>query len=196
MLSTLLLVAIGGSDFQTTMKHTEGSDFWFEMVPGPAPQGAHGAAIADVPLATMVTVLRDVEHFKEIFPQMTESRLLSRAGRIVSVHIGVVIIGFGGMARIPLSADIKQLEGHEDSGAVTFRQRTAGQSSFRRYDIDVRLTPLSPQKTLIEMWGSVVPDIPLVPDSLIEEENRKLVRRGVRALRLRAVGATFNPNDL
>lgn len=196
MLLLTLLLATGGSDLKTTLKNAEGADFWIEMVPGGQPQAAHGAGIAEVPLETVAPILRDVDHFKEIFPQMTESRLMSRAGRIISAHIGVVIIGFGGAARIPLSADIKQLEGHDDSGAITFRQRTAGNSSFKRYDIDVRLTPLSPTRTLIEMWGNAIPDIPFVPDSLIEDENRKLVRRGVRALRLRAAGAKFDPNTL
>ena len=196
MLLLTLLLATGGSDLQTTLKNAEGADFWIEMVPSGEPQPAHGAGIAEVPLETVAAILRDVDHFKDIFPQMTESRLMSRAGRIISAHVCVVIIGFGGVARIPLSADIKQLEGHDDSGAVTFRQRTAGESSFKRYDIDVRLTPLSPVRTLIEMWGNAVPDIPFVPDSLIEKENRKLVRRGVRALRLRAAGAKFDPNTL
>ncbi len=195
LLSTLLSLS-GGSDFATTLKNATGADFWIEMVPGAAPQAAHSAAIIDAPVETVAAIYRDVDRFKELFPQMTESRVTQRAGRIINAHIAVVIIGWKGIGRIPLQGDIRQIEQHEGE-AVWFHQRLAGgESSFKRYEIDLRLSPLPANKCLLEMWGMAVPNIPLVPDSLIETENRKLVRRGVRAVRLRAAGAKFDPNDL
>ena len=194
---SLCVALAGGDDFQLTLKNATGADFWIEMVPGPAPEARTLRPWSLPRRKQFAQIYRDVDHFKEIFPQMSESRVTARVGRIITAHIAVFIVGWKGMGKIPLSGDIRQIEQH-DGASIVFHQRLAGgPSEFQ----ELRDRP--PHHTAVGQavsGGNVgrgrARHSAFVPTSLIEDENRKLVRRGVRAVRLRAAGAKFDPADL
>src|SRR5688500_8101985 len=82
------VLALPGSDLRTTHSQLSGREYWVELVhfPDHKARGAHAAIMVPKPPEQVLGVLRDVERFKEIFPQFVESRLLSRVGKNIEAH--------------------------------------------------------------------------------------------------------------
>ena len=200
LLAVLCLAAMPGSDLQTTFKNAVGQDFWIEMIPHPEvdAKGAHGAVIVERPPAEVAALMRDIDNYKTLFAQVSDSKITQKVGKLVDAHVEAYIIMPGGITTVTLNAYIRHQDHIDDHGIWWVRQRSlSGRGSFKRYEVDARITPMDQgKKSLLEFWVMIVPDIPFVPDSIIEDENKKFARRALRALRLKATGVAYNPNDL
>lgn len=198
-LVALLLGAMPGSDLQSSFKAAVGKDFWIEMVPFPNtdPKGAHGAVVIDRPPADILLLMRDFDNYKNMFAQVSGSKVTQKVGRSIDARVDAYIIMPGGFTTIDLSVDLRYQDRTEDNGVVWFRQRNVGKGSFKRYEVDGRISPMDQgKKSLLEFWVMIIPDIPFVPDSVIEDENNKFARRAMRALKFTATGQAYKPNDL
>lgn len=192
--------AMPGSDVQTSLKNAYGKDFWIEMValPDTDPKAAHGAVVVDRPPADIAALMRDIDSYKTMFAQISDSKVTQRLGKSIDGKVDAYIIMPGGFTTINLSVELRHQDRTDDNGVVWIRQRTMGsRGNFKRYEVDGRISPLDQgKKSLVEFWVMVIPDIPFIPDSIIEDENSKFCRRVLRALKYKSTGVTYKPNDL
>lgn len=154
---------------------------------------AHGAILIQAPVEKSALLFRSPQDYKNIFPYFTESTLLGRVGNQLQLRFAVALAG--GFGR--LWTEVRHAEDRDAQGNLYFHQRALmGQGSFKRYQFDIRLIQISPEQSLCEIWGLIVPDIPLIPDALTEKVNRDVMRRILKATKNKALGIPFTAHDL
>ena len=188
--------AMPGLDINDTIAHIGQEGYFVESVSFPDSDiaGAHAASLIDAPVDRVAQVVRQVEYFKDIFPQFVESKILSRVGKTSEARLEIEILG--GLGK--LWVEMRQRERTDPLGLIYFQQRGLAQrGSFDRYQFDIRITPQNGgTQSLFEVWSMVIPNIPLVPQSILEQENKKAARIVSRVARFKAMNIAYKPQDL
>ncbi|MCS6798297.1 MAG: SRPBCC family protein [Myxococcota bacterium] len=158
----------------------QGDRIEVQAVPGPGDIDI-GRAIAVVaaPLERVMQVVTDYARYPEFMPNFNQSRVLSRRGPNALVYM---------QARIARNTTTlwaqMRIYARRPRGQTRIIEGRMVQGNMATMYARWELTPLGPDRTIVQFELLVDPDLP-VPDALVSAENVKAARNTLRALRRR-----------
>lgn len=159
------------------------ADIRFGAVPDEhlAVSWGQATTVVNAPIDAVAAVVHDYDRYQELMPSFRASRVLSRRGDDALVYLEV------GVARdtVTLWGQLRILSRVSEDHSRTV-EATMMRGNVDAFRARWQLTPIDGgQRTRVEFRILVDPDMPL-PASIFTEENVKVARRMLRAVRDRA----------
>lgn len=139
------------------------------------------ATVVPRPASEVALAIHDVNRYRELIPQVTQSQELRRTARVQEVFVRISVSPLPEFwARLryrdETAADgALEIEGHSIEG------------NLDRMSLRWRLTPVEEGRaTLVEFWALVLPTLPIpLPPGFLSREQVRTAQRGVTAVRVR-----------
>ncbi len=150
-------------------------------------QLARASVIVDAPPAVAMRIVTDYARYQEFLPSFRASRVLSRRGNNAIVYLEARAVH----NTATIWAQLRIFE-RRPEGATQIIEGRMMQGNVARMDARWEVTPIDDgTRTLVTFQFLIDPDLPF-PDSVVTEENRRVTRRAVDALRRRATEPRFS----
>ena len=134
------------------------------------------------PYASVTAVATDFEHFREVFPQLAETRVIHRRrGGVTDVYVRVELLdGLGALWAMVRFTTRRTADATVVSGVLLH-------GTVRRFDfhLEVRRDSAEPARTAVALQLLGVPGF-YVPGGLLARQQLQWALRGIAALRQRA----------
>lgn len=147
---------------------------------------ARSSVIVDAPADVAMRIVTDYARYAEFLPSFRASRVLSRRGNNAIVYLEARAVR--NTTTIWAQLRIFQRRPHGQTQIIEGRMM---QGNVSRMDARWEVTPIDDgTRSLVTFQFLIDPDLPF-PDAIVSQENRRVTRRALEALRRRAAEPRF-----
>jgi len=153
-------------------------------VNGSGVQSARATILVNAPPEAVMRAITDYAHYAEFMPSFEASRVLSRRGNNAIVYIQAKAV----RNTTTIWAQLRIYQ-RRSRGTTQIVEGRMMQGNVNRLDALWEITPVDGgTRSMLVFQILIDPDLPF-PDSMVSDENRRVSRRGVLAVRQRVMAA-------